>query len=112
MNTFIQPYKTNSQHVRDAFDQHILAKFENIEELKKQADYLIDGRSIRTNMEAGIKMAEGGLFLISNSDIKEFLNSLGINPENKEFEEAKSWTLYTRLCGIAVERLLIEKKEV
>ena len=36
-------------------------------------------------------------FPMYNDDIKDFLNSLGINPENKEFESSKMWDLYALL---------------
>jgi hypothetical protein len=50
-------------------------------------------------------MAKGGSFLIYHGDVKNFLNSLGINPENKEYSDDKSWLLYCHLCGQAVERV-------
>lgn len=39
-----------------------------------------------------------------NEDVNDFLNSLGINPENKEFKSCKMWSLYALLIYREIEK--------
>ena len=96
--------KTNSNEVRKAVQEHIL-KYYTIEELKNQLDYMSGGHYQHTIYRSAYSMVQGGCFLIYYEDIKDFLNSLGINPENKEYADEKSWELYKHLVAINAERL-------
>jgi len=48
---------------------------------------------------AGQKIAEGGSYLIYNSDMADFLNELKINPKGKTFSDQKAFEMYTSLVG-------------
>lgn len=105
--------KTNSKQVQNKLDQHVLEYFtedygwteeaktplENLKEQLKSFDYM------PTTYKMGRYMAEGGSFLIYHQHIIDFLNSLGINEDKKEYTNAKSWELYQHLIGKTVERL-------
>ena len=100
---------TNCKAVRDAMKEHVISFFEADNEnaasvLCDQARSMIY-RDLPTTYHTGRHMAEGGSFLIYHGDVKNFLNSLGINPKNKEYSDDKSWSLYCHLCGLAVERV-------
>ena len=100
----MEKLKTNSNIVRKKVQEHIREYYENIDDLKNELDNL---KSFNNNSvyQAGVYMVQGGCFLIYHSDIKDFLNGLGINPENKEYTDEKSWELYKHLIAINAERL-------
>lgn len=97
---------TNSNEVRKALQQHILSYYDNIEDLKRDIDNLKDARlGNYTIYQASAYMVQGGNFLIYNGDVRDFLNSLGINPQGKEYSDQKSWDLYKHLIALNCERL-------
>lgn len=100
---------TNSNEVRKAVQNHIMNYYENIDDLKSQLNNLNDGRVANSIYQAALYMAQGGCFLIYYTEVKEFLNSLGINPNNKEYSEEKSWELYKHLIAINGVRLYLNK---
>lgn len=100
---------TNTKAVREAMKAHVISFFEADNEDPKavlidQAKSMIR-RDHPTTYHTGRHMAEGGSFLIYNSEIVDFLNGLGINPTGKEFDDNKSFALYCHLCCLAVERI-------
>lgn len=100
---------TNCKSVREAMKSHVISFFEAdndnaIVALCDQAKSMIY-RNLPTLYKVGVHMAEGGSFLIYHQEVKDYLNSLGINPLNKEFSDVESWALYCHLCGLAVERV-------
>lgn len=96
---------TNSNEVRKAVQEHIISYYENIDDLKAEVKNLKGYNTIYTDYQAGAYMVQGGSFLCYYSDVKDFLNSLGINPTNKEYTDEKSWELYKHLVAINIERL-------
>lgn len=96
---------TNSNEVRKAVQEHIKGYYENIEDLKAEIENLNNGRIAHSIYQAGAYMVQGGCFLIYYTDVKDFLNGLCINPENKEYTDEKSWELYKHLVAINCERL-------
>ena len=101
---------TNSNEVRKAIQEHIKSYYENIDDLKSELDNLNDVRLGNYSIyHAASYMVQGGSFLCYYSDVKEFLNSLGINPTNKEYTDKKSWELYKHLIAINCERLYNNK---
>lgn len=99
--------KTNCKAVKDAIRSHI-QEYYTPEELKNQADSIRrnDARFYPTYYHAVKHMAEGGCFLVYYGDVIDFLNSLGINPENKQYPEEKSWELYCHLIARDAELLI------
>ena len=94
--------RTNTKIVSNKIQEHI-KEYYTIEELKEQVKALQTPREYKcfthtaSIYEALVEMVEGGCFLVYNSDVQEFLNSLGINPEGKEYDVQKSWDLYKHL---------------
>lgn len=52
-----------------------------------------------SDMQAAREFIEGGSLLCYHSDVKDFLNSLDINPDNREYSNQQSWDLYIELCA-------------
>ena len=87
--------RTNNKIVSNKIQEHI-KEYYTIEELKEQVkvfDYL------PTTYHALVEMVQGGCFLVYCEDVKNFLNGLGINPTNKEYDDQKSWDLYKHLIA-------------
>ena len=99
---------TNSNEVRKAIQNHILDTY-NIDDLKSEVENLKGYNTIYTDYQAGAYMVQGGCFLCYYSDVEDFLNGLGINPENKDYTDEKSWELYKHLIAINIERLVSNK---
>ena len=95
--------RTTNKEVVNKIRKHIL-DFSNLEELKENIKGL-DYVSPSIYHRAGY-MVQGGSFLCYYSDVKVFLNSLGINPNNKEYSDDKSWELYKHLIAREVEKML------
>jgi hypothetical protein len=97
--------KTNTKIVQDKIRQHILDQIDNdipafianVEAVK------FGGMSTYT---AICNNVDGGNFLIYNADITDFLNSLDINPNKKEFDNLESWNLYRHLIAANGEKLI------
>lgn len=54
------------------------------------------------------ELVNGGSFLIYHHEVQDFLNSLGINEEKREYEDAKSWELYSHLIAREGLKLIAE----
>ena len=77
--------------------EHIKGYF-TPEELKSNVEAIKCGM-YPTTYHALKHMVEGGSFLCYHSDVQNFLNGLGINPEGKEYDVTKSWELYCHLIA-------------
>ena len=95
--------RTNSKAVRELVKAHILETMsaEDIKATIKNLQY--NNQSVYF---AGKEMVQGGSFLCYYTDVVDFLNSLGINPENKEYSNAKSWELYKHLIASEIEKIV------
>ena len=104
--------KSTTTSVKTKINEHILSYFDrdagwssddrlaNLKEQLKSFDYM------PTDYAKGVYMAEGGTFLIYYIDQEEFLNSLGINPDNKQFSDHKVFEQYCHLIGRQVAELV------
>ena len=99
--------RTNTKEVKNRIREHIL-DFYTMEELKSNIEGL-DYVGYTTYAKAQY-MVQGGCFLVYYVNIKDFLNGLGINPNNKEYSDEKSWELYKHLIAREVEAMLKEVK--
>lgn len=101
--------KSNCKAVKNMIREHIL-EYYSPEELKNQVEYLQEGcrRLYPTNYDAVYHMVEGGSFMVYNHEIIDFLDSLGINSNNKKYDPYDSFKLYCHL--IARDADLIIKK--
>jgi hypothetical protein len=100
--------RTNNKEVKNAVRVHI-QEYYTAQELKDQVEYIRQGSGARlypTVYHAVKHMVEGGCFLIYHEDVKNFLNSLGINPTNKEYDNIKSWELYCHLIARDAELIV------
>jgi hypothetical protein len=104
--------KTNSKEVRAKIDAHILecVYSENEEtystikeactrlrfEFERVANYEYNMRRIPNHQERFTDWLRGlpFHFYYYNSDIEDFLNGLGINPNGKEYTSEQMWKLY------------------
>lgn len=107
--------KSTTKQVKQLINDHILSYFDQdhygsdnpdataLDNLKEQVsvfDYM------PTVYAAGKYMAEGGTFLIYYTDQREFLDSLGINPDGKEYSDRKVFEQYCHLIGRQVAELV------
>lgn len=99
--------RTNSNEVRKQVQNHI-KEYYTKKELKEQIDYMSYGNKSIYNL--ALEMVQGGSFLIYHEEVKDFLNSLGINPENKEYDNIKSWDLYSHLIASNIEKIYNDKE--
>lgn len=104
--------KTNSKEVRNAIKQHILDCVYDYEEnnfktLKDACNHLnnefervagheYNRRKFPNQVERFVDYLQGIPFHFeyTNEGISEYINGLGINPENKSYSSSKSWNLY------------------
>jgi hypothetical protein len=104
--------KTNSKQVRNMIKTHILEcvynfqdqNFETIQEASQHiysefvrvANYPANLHNIPNEQERFIDYLNGlpFNFLFYYSDVREFLNGLGINPNNKEFKDSEVMRRY------------------
>ena len=107
--------RTNSKIVKNLVKQYILETVyddkENVyktfeeaakrlnSEFKRVSNYNNNIRRFPNDVKRFLDYLQGlpFWFPMYTEDIKDFLNSLGINPENKEFESSKMWDLYALL---------------
>lgn len=94
--------RTNTNIVRKKIQKHI-KEYYTKKELKEQIDHMRHGSKTVYNL--GIDMVQGGSFLIYYEEVKDFLNGLGINPNNKEYENEESWKLYCRLIATNITKI-------
>jgi len=103
---------STTTEVKNKINAHILSYFEpenygndatameNLRDQIKAFDYM------PTAYAGGKYMAEGGTFLVYTVDMIEFLNSLGINPDGKEYPDHKVFERYCHLIGRQVAELM------
>ena len=97
---------TNNKVVKEMIQKHIL-EYQTINELRENVKVLTNSKTMtKTTYQALEVMTEGGMFLIYNVDIKDFINSLGINPSGKEYDTQKTWNLYKHLIAREGVKLL------
>ena len=104
--------KTNSKQVIAKLQEHILESFTpedfNVETpeqaLTSQINYMRIGND--NNYVTAKHLIEGGSFLIYHYQVKDFLNSLGINPSNKEYTDQASWDLYIHLLAREINKIV------
>lgn len=101
--------KTNTNIVRKQVQKHIKEYFTK-EGLKEQLDYMSGGHYQHTIYRSAYSMVQGGCFLVYQEDVKDFLNDLGINPSNKEYEDIKSWELYCHLVAYNCDKIYNDKE--
>ena len=99
--------RTNSNVVRKKVQKHI-KEYYTKKELKEQLDYMSYGN--KSIYHLALQMVQGGNFLIYHEEVKDFLNDLGINPNNKEYEDTKSWGLYCHLIAYNIEKIYNDKE--
>lgn len=95
--------KSNCKLVNDQIDEHILEEY-TLEALKDQVKSMLNFMT-PTPYHVGKHMTEGGSFLVYTQDMTDYLNSLGINPDNREYPDDKVFALYCHLIARGVERL-------
>ena len=95
--------RTNRKEVKNKIREHIL-DFYTMEELKSNIEGL-DYVGYTTYARVQY-MVQGGSFLCYYTSVKDFLNGLEINPNNKEYSDEKSWELYKHLIAREVEAML------
>lgn len=99
--------KSNCKAVKELVREHIKDYYDPCD-LAEQVAYLMhtNRRECPTNYHAVKYMVQGGCFLCYYHDVQNFLNGLGINPENKEYSNEKSWELYCHLIARDAELLI------
>ena len=92
--------RTNTKEVKTKIREHI-ADFYTANELKEEVKAIMnnDKRIYTSVYHAVLHMVQGGCFLCYHYQVQEFLNSLDINPTNKEYDTEKSWELYCHLIA-------------
>jgi chemotaxis regulatin CheY-phosphate phosphatase CheZ len=114
--------KTNSKHVKNIIKLHILDsvydgnenQFKTFEEsakelhneFKRVANHQFNLKKIPNNIYRFDDYLRGlpYHFLIYNDELKDFLNSLGINEDKKEFTSEKMRFLYAQLIYKEIEK--------
>jgi hypothetical protein len=105
--------RTTNKEVVQKLREHILEYFSQdfgwdtdnrIDNLKEQVSAM--QWSGESDYATGVRIAEGGTMLVYYDETKDFLNSLGINPENKEYRDSESWSLYLHLVGREISNLV------
>lgn len=97
--------RSNTKQVRDLVKQHVLSQIDNdIEGLK--ANLKAVSYSSPTIYGQAKYLVDGGSFLVYNWDVKEFLDTLDINPNGKEYTDQASWDLYKHLVASEIEKLI------
>ena len=103
--------KTNTKIVSSKVKVHIMGFYDDdIKTFENDMKAVFGMNETPTVYHAIAYMVQGGSFLIYYSEVKDFLNGLGINPENKEYSDEKSWELYKHLIALNGEKLLKVKK--
>jgi hypothetical protein len=99
--------RSNRKEVVNKIQEHIREYYEGIEDLKSD----VEVQRQATTYHNFIKLVEGGSFLVYYTDIQDFLNGLGINPNNKEYSNEKSWELYKHLLARDGEKLIQQQEK-
>lgn len=114
--------KTNSKHVKNLVKKYILEtvydenenEFLNFEdaakllhsEFKRVANFPSNLKRLPNNVDRFNDYLQGLPFWFpwANDDITTFLNSLGINPTNKEYDSEKERNLFSLLIYREIEK--------
>ena len=96
--------KTNTKEVSKKIQAHILDNIscgddENPLEILYSNAQAVKTQEIVSDYQALGYLAKCGDFLIYDDDIRDFLNSLGINPNNKHYDNEIVRALYYHLVG-------------
>lgn len=97
--------RSNSKVVREQVKNHIL-EYQDLDLLKANLQAVSGMPETQTVYQQGKYLVDGGSFLIYHSEVTDFLNGLGINPEGKEYDSQKSWDLYKHLIASEIEKLI------
>ena len=89
--------RSNTKKVSEKIQKHILEHYEE----EGIGGFIHDMEAVKYggmgDLTAIREMVNGGSFLVYTTDIVEFLNSLGINPTDKEYPAVDSLSLYQNL---------------
>lgn len=107
--------RTNSKEVKNKVRQYIIdTVYDNNENNFKSfseaatflkndfirvADYKFNLKRLPNNQERFLDYLQGAPFYfpVYNDEVETFLNSLGINPQNKKYSSDKMWNLFSLL---------------
>lgn len=107
--------RSTATSVKQQINDHILDYFtedmgwptdDRLRNLKTQVWVFEGYASLPTDYKKGYYMAEGGTFLVYTADMADFLNSLGINPDGKEYPDHKVFEQYCHLIGRQIAELV------
>lgn len=101
--------KSTTTSVKQAINNHILDCYSNEFADDGLSNLKVDMQGLShlpTDYARGKYMAEGGNFLIYYAEQREFLNSLGINPEHKKYSDSKVFEQYCHLIGRQIAELV------
>ena len=105
--------RSTSKEVVSKLQGHILNQFGSdygwdddnaIKNLTNQISSMRIGNN--TNYQTALDLVDGGTFLAYYSDVETFLNSLGINPNNKQYDSQKVWHTYRHLLAREISKLV------
>jgi hypothetical protein len=113
-----QGVRSNTKGVQEKIRQHILQQFSNpsdysgnpatpVEALKNSVAAAADPRQPEKAAEAFI---EGGAFEVSNDQVTDFINSLGLRQTKPEYSNDETWNLYTSLLSREIRNLINNPK--
>lgn len=109
--------RTTAKPVIEALRAHVLEQFndDRLEDDETPLSHLIDQIDYmrynnRTTYQTALDWVECGSALIYHAEVKEFLNSLGINPTGTEYSNEKSWRLYCHLVAREMTKLYEKNK--
>lgn len=94
--------KTNSTIVRKQVTRHVLDQIESVEILAANMNAAADPRKHHSTYQKALNLVEIGEFEIYDVDKATFLNSTGINPEDKDYSVDAVRHLYGHLVSIAI----------
>ena len=93
--------KSNCKEVKEKVRSHIKEMYEEygLQGLRNDVEAIKDSREIFTDYQALYALAKAGNFIHWTQGIVDFLNGLGINPENKTYSNTQSEKLYYHLIA-------------
>lgn len=87
---------SNRKEVSDNIQAHILSYYDSPQDFVEQMDVF---DNLPTTWHRGEEMAKQGFYSIYYDDQRKFLESLKINPKNKNFSDDRVFQTYTSLIG-------------
>jgi len=109
--------RTTAKQVTNVLQSHILEHFgmdygwDTNDQLNNLTEQIISMKhSHESDYQTAYRLVEGGTFLIYYADIKDFLNGLDINSNNKDYDDVDSWTLYCHLLAREIAKLVRGQK--